>query len=151
MDADFCLTLDETSLPSEPSLILGRLRIGDFQERFEAELSYWSAQQYRESWYAAALALLAGDDKAAFFTSMADPAETTYIFWWPAYRSGDDVCLQHHMLFLRKLEPPFDLQDPFRHVRPHRTRNEDGDRISEWRTGIDDIRAFASLLEAQTG
>jgi hypothetical protein len=148
MSTAFDLTLEETAASSGEPMTTGTVRLGGLLERFEADLSYWTPDQYRASWRAAASILLEGGEKAAFVTSITDPATANFIFWWTAYRDGEKVHVQQQVLFMDRLQAPFDPSDLVRHVGPREVVDEDGNQISEWTVSIDDIRAFRDSQDA---
>jgi hypothetical protein len=121
----------------------GRITVGDFVEEFDAALSYWGAEDYRRSWHRA-LSVLEADDAATscLVTSITDPVHSNFVFCWPVYRSGDEVFVQSAVIFLAELAAPFDPSRPWLSVRPRETVDEDGNRISEWRSEMAEIRRF---------
>lgn len=123
---------------------LGIIEIGPYKERFIAPLMYWSVDDYRRHWEQAIERILFHQsDVSCLITSMADPAKSAFIFWWPMYRvNNKTVCIQNHILFFDKLQSPFDESNPFSSVPERRTINEDGDNISEWLVSIDEVRHF---------
>ena len=40
--------------------------------------------------------------------------------------------VQEHIVFLNKLEEPFDINNPHKHIKPYESISEDGEEISEW-------------------
>jgi hypothetical protein len=121
----------------------GRITLGDFAEEFDADLTYWDTGDYQRSWHQA-LTVLETDDKATscLVSSITDPATSNFIFCWPLYRDGDDVYVHNAIIFLEELTVPFDPARPWLSVQPRETVDEDGNRISEWRTDMDEIRRF---------
>lgn len=111
----------------------GLIRIGAFHERFEVSLEYWSPQRYEAQWSEALERLRSGRGHAAFITSITDPVTANFVFCWAAYREGDEVYFQEHVLMLDALERPFDERQPWVHLVQRETEDEDGQRISEWR------------------
>lgn len=146
MSTPFNLTLNQSAVSAGDTTTNGTIRIGDFSERFEVDLSYWAAEQYRASWRAAASLLVSGGDKAAFITSISDPATANIIFWWTAHRDGERVYLQQQVLFLEQLQTAFDPSAPFIHIGPREQVDEDGNKISEWAVSVDDMRAFLDAV-----
>ncbi|MEC4014770.1 hypothetical protein [Streptomyces sp. H27-D2] len=128
---------------SAPSEAVGRITVGEFTEGFPMNLSFWSASDYQRSW-SHALQVLAEDENgvSCLIASITDPENTNFIFSWPLYRSREDVYVQNAIIFLDELDGRFNPEEPWKFVDPHCTINEDGDRISEWPTGMAEINRF---------
>ena len=129
------------------NLALGRIEVGDFDEAFWSNLSYWGRSDYQRSW-ASALEVLESDEHAVscLVTSMVDPSDGNFVVCWPLYRSGDKVFVQNSLVFLRELERGFEPDRLWLSVRPRRVVNEDGRRISEWAVDMASVRQFAQRL-----
>jgi hypothetical protein len=125
-----------------PPVGRGKIRIGSFEEELEASLEFWSAEDYERQWHEALELLLAGAERAALIVSMTDPASANFLFWWPAYRDGEDVVFQSGVLFLEDLAQPFDPARWAAHVPPRERTSDAGEPISEWRVPLADIRDF---------
>jgi hypothetical protein len=124
----------------------GRITLGEFTEGFEADLTYWGVEDYRRSWLAALSVLETGPGATScLVSSITDPASSNFVFCWPLYRAGDDVFVQNALVFLDELTVPFDPARPWLSVQPRATVDEDGNRISEWRTEMAGIRRFRDL------
>lgn len=139
---EFKLSLHTATILPDEFTATGTIQIGDFSERFEADLSYWTVNQYKASWCKAAALLVAGNDKAAFITSITDPVTANFIFWWIAYRSRARIYLQQQVLFMQELHQPFDPHTPSLYIAPRSKVDEEGNKISEWEISMDDIRGF---------
>lgn len=125
-----------------PPLAQGKIVIGEFAERFEADLTYWQPEAYRAQWRAAVTAILQGAERSALIASMPDPAQANFIPLWPLYREGERVLVQHHIHFLAEHPAPFDPAQVGSVVPDRATESDDGDPISEWETSLDALRAF---------
>ncbi|MEV2251109.1 hypothetical protein AB0I94_11095 [Streptomyces sp. NPDC050147] len=125
---------------------VGRISVGDFEESFAMDLSYWSVTDYQESWMSA-LAVLDGgtDSTSCLISSITDPANSNFVFCWPIYREGDDVYVQNSIIFLEELTGDFIPKEPWRSVEPRSTVDEDGNNISEWKTSMGAVREFLSV------
>lgn len=118
----------------------------DFTEDFPMDLTYWSEDNYRDSWTAALHVLDEGRTATTcLISSITDPTNSNFIFCWPLYRDGEDVYVQNSLIFLDELTDEFLPGEPWRSVEPRTTVDEDGNKISEWRTSMDEVRAFLSL------
>jgi hypothetical protein len=132
--------------------IRGRIRIGSFTEEFEASLTFWTTDDYRAAWRAALSVLSAAETATScLVSSITDPATSNFVFCWPLYREGDDVYVQSSLIFLDELAGTFDPTRPWLFVQPRSTIDEDGNRISEWRTDIAAIRQFLATTDQMSG
>lgn len=137
--------IDESPSGSEMpySQTVGRVQVGSFTETFLMDLSFWTVDEYRQSWREA-LNELESTDKATscLVSSITDPVTSSFISCWPLYRDGELVYVQNSIIFLDELDEPFDPQQPWRHVEPHHSVDEDGNPISEWVTRMSQVRLF---------
>ncbi len=92
-------------------VISGSLAIGGFSEDFYASLSYWHRDNYLYQWREGLGRLLSGKRHSAVVTTMYNPSNANFIFWWVMYLIGDNVHIQNHVLLLEELERPFDEAD----------------------------------------
>ncbi len=118
--------------------------VGEFREVLETSLEYWTAEQYEEQWSVALGEIESGANQSALVTSVTDPRTTNFLFWWPLYRVGDSVFVQNQVLMLDEIRNKFSLDRIGDFVPERETINEEGDRISEWRSSIASIRQFLS-------
>lgn len=100
--------------------MLGEITVGDFVERF----AYWPSRPSAPSWRAELKRLLEG---APVIALIHDPR-----FAWIVYREGD-LCF---------IQQKFSLDGQFSDLLPRETKTEDGDRISQWSTTIQEIQRF---------
>ncbi|MFE5935756.1 hypothetical protein ACFQ69_10260 [Streptomyces sp. NPDC056470] len=129
-----------TSLPSEA---VGRIKVGEFTEKFLMDLSFWTVDDYRRSWDAALRKLEdAENSTSCLIASITDPAASNFISCWPMYRDGEVVYVQNSIIFLDELHEQFNPQEPWRYVEDRSTVDEDGNRISEWSTSTSQVRRF---------
>ncbi|MBV6702721.1 hypothetical protein KV557_37440 [Kitasatospora aureofaciens] len=110
------------------------------------DLSFWSVGDYRQSWARALQALDATEVcDSCLVTSITEPESSNFIFCWPLYRRGEDVFVQNSLIFLDELEIKFNPEEPWLSVGARQTVNEDGIRISEWKTSISEVRRFLQM------
>lgn len=121
---------------------VGRVTVGEFEERFPMSLTYWGARQYEGSWARSMRVLVEGADDArsCLVSSITDPVNSNFVFCWPLYRSGSTVYVQNSIIFLDELEEEFSPDEPWRFVEARSTVDEDGQEISEWQTTIAAVR-----------
>ncbi len=127
---------------ARPGSRFGEIRIGDFVEKFEMPVSFWAPQEYRKHWQAALDRIIFVAQKSCLVTSMVDPRHANFIVWWPIYREGSSVIFQNQILFMDKLDSPFNPQDPFVHIQDRRVIAENGTPLSEWSVHISEIEDF---------
>jgi hypothetical protein len=121
----------------------GTIVVGGFTETFAAPLGFWDESDYRRSWRRAFEALDAGPRSAScLITSMTDPRSGNFLVCWPVYREGEDVYVQHAIIFLDEVGAGFDPAAPWGCAGPRRGMDEEGNKISEWVTSMDSLRGF---------
>ncbi|MEU5896221.1 MULTISPECIES: hypothetical protein [Streptomyces] len=113
------------------------------------DLSYWSTDDYRDSWLRALRRVDAAQDEvdSCLVTSVSEPATANFVHAWPLYRRGTDVYVQNSVIFLTELTEEFRPAEPWLSIEPRATVDEDGNEISEWRTTIEEVRAFLSTCQ----
>ena len=137
---NFAIELGQDKFESEGEIVLsGSLTIGDFNECFQAPLSYWDRGNYLSQWRESLSQLLNGESNSAFVTAMYDPNTANFIFWWVMYLIGENVHIQNHVLFLDELKQPFDEHDIYKFIPARETHTEEGEPISEWVVNLRDI------------
>ena len=121
----------------------GMIAIGDFTETFSAPLGLWVPSDCRNSWRRA-FGVLDAEPRSAscLMTSMIDPRSSNFLVGWPMYREGEDVYVQNALIFLDDIREVFDPAEPWGWVGARRGTDEDGNKISEWVTSMDDLRGF---------
>ncbi len=126
----------------------GRITLGDFVERFQVPLHYWTRADYEAQWRDAVRHTVNGERRTALIAAMGDPNEVNFIVWWPMYRDGETVFVQNHLLFLRDagydvayIDSEFDVSHPYVHVRERQVESDEGP-ISEWVVAVSDLRRW---------
>lgn len=139
---NFSISLGEEIQLDDGIYLVGKIVLGDFSEDFHASLSYWKRSDYERQWADALKCLINGCDKAALITSMYDPAEANFIFWWPMYSEGGKVFVQNSILFMEDMTEPFNEKQICDYVPDRVCVNEEGYRISEWVLELNDLQVF---------
>jgi len=121
--------------------------IDNYTESLYLPLSYWSADDYKKAWLASLREGLARKDHAALAVSMYEPDQTNFIFTWVLYFEGMDVYLHNNMVFLDECRG-FTVEQINKFVEPRTTHNDEGMKISEWRTDLKSVSDFYHRLEA---
>jgi hypothetical protein len=130
--------------------LYGRIRIGDFEEKFVVCLDYWDADKYRCQWVHGLTRLLNSAKRSCLITALPNPKTANFIVWWPIYRVDDTLYFQNQCLLLKNLKSTFDCRMPYRHVGKRTSVNPSGDRISEWSLPIEEVRKFLAY-QRETG
>jgi hypothetical protein len=130
------------SIYLSPNHALGEIVIGDFHERFESPLDYWSVKDYQSQWKEALMRIIEGHEKSCFITSINNPRSSNFYIWWPIYREDESVFIQNHLFFLGEAQEPFNLYNPYKSVKERVTINGEGQKISEWMVSINEISDF---------
>jgi len=128
----------------------GTVKINDFQERFSAPMGYWSRSDYKAQWRKSIEELLntPGNATSALVVTMHDPRHANFITCWPLYKEGKTVYVHNNLLFLDKLPRPFKIEDVGSYVGRRETVSEDGEKISEWVTDVDDLKECLVRLQS---
>jgi len=120
----------------------GTIQIGDFKENFEIDLSFWSLDQYVDHWKQSLARLIEGETKSCLLTSLSDPAEANFFYWWPMYREGNKIFVQNGVLFLDEAKDSFTPENPYQSIPERETISEDGELISEWEISVNTLRDY---------
>jgi hypothetical protein len=149
--SEFLLTFThEATCFDEPSLN-GKIIIDDFSEGFISPLTYWSKQDYLQSWVFEITKANKISNKAFLATSMYDPQFANFIFGWALYFRNDLVFCQNHILFLNEISGEFNplLISSYMHERE--IENEEGQKISEWQTTRSAVMSFIKSIDNAAG
>lgn len=130
-----------------PVQAMSRIVVNDFEEHFIMSLDYWTVDHYRASWREALRVLVTGESPVScLITSITDPKNSNFVFCWPLYRETGKVFVQNKVLFLDELAGGFSVESPWKALGPREVVNEDGDRISEWTTGVLAVERFLTAM-----
>lgn len=139
---DIAFTDAEPEIEKELGLIQwGRTTLGLFSERFAAPLGVWSTADYERHWQESVQRLLNGEESTRLFIS-------TFQFWWNLWREEENVYVQQQLLMDDDLAEHFSRGDFYSSIAPRTTVTDEGEKISEWRVGLDDLRRFSERAEA---
>jgi hypothetical protein len=126
---------------------LGRIDIDDFYEHFKIPLTYWKVEQYWKQWQSALESFVNGAEQSSLIHQMLDPEKRPFIFCWTFYRVGGKVYIHENLLNPDNYQEIFKIEDINHIVGKRKTITEDGSKISEWETKIDDIKLFLNEIE----
>lgn len=132
----------------DANFITGQITIGKFIEAFTSSLSYWNQKDYLKQWYHTITGAIENDNFiGCLITSMVNPIKQNHIICWPLYRERDKIYIQNRILFMKDIKEKFDIKKIGEYVSPHIRFNNDGDKISEWKISVDDLKIFFKQLE----
>lgn len=120
--------------------------VDDFSEVMNIPLSYWDIEDYKKSWLKSLKEGLASKKHAALAVSMGDPTLTNFLFAWVIYFEGKVAYVQNSIVFLNECDgfTPGRINE---FIDKRTTYDEDGMKISEWRTDLDSIHSFVDSLK----
>jgi hypothetical protein len=119
----------------------GELTLGEYAERFESDLRFWSVAEYEGQWRDAVLRLVGGAPSSALVTSYRGPGAGVH-FVWSLWRDGDTVHVQETPVPTESLSAPFDPARAWDYVGPRHTVTEDGATIPEWAVALAQLATF---------
>jgi hypothetical protein len=112
-----------------------------------ALVSYeWSKEDYESQWRRAIKTLLTDRDRSALITTYGSPEVATHLEWWPMYAQEEIVSVQDHLLFYDQLTSKFSIPNAFSFIRSRKTKDEEGNAVSEWRVNLAEIEGFAGAI-----
>ncbi|MBA3535847.1 hypothetical protein H0X48_05760 [Candidatus Dependentiae bacterium] len=76
----------------------GKITIGDFNERFNIALEYWTLEDYKKQWKEG-LERIKIQDKSCLVSYVQDPKKAPFINWWPLYKIDNKILVRNQMLF----------------------------------------------------
>lgn len=134
------------SIP-ERRAIGATILIGSFREGLEIPIGTWNLADYFNQWKVA-VERLTEFKISAFITSFSVDDKGDYgVIWWPMYLVEDQVQVQNQIL-MNEINPDFDVASWWDFVDSRATTSDDGDKLSEWTTSVDDIGEFTMSLDA---
>lgn len=149
--------IDEKSLRSRIALAgrsarWARITIGDFSERMIISTHLWSEQQYRLQWIEGLeRLLLRGEPKSYLVTDIYEPssvADSWYaIMGWSLFREDDDIYIRNQFLASDRFSKPFRLDNIYTVMDDRSTEDEEGHKVSEWKSSVVDMQAFLDSLK----
>lgn len=139
---------DTTFEEFEELCVKGELVIGDFREEFNAPVEIWSAWDYKKQWLAAIERFTqnTGENKCALVVQMRNPGGSEFILCWNLHREGERIFIRNQMVFCQGNEALIEEGVFDRLIGDRETESEDGEKISEWETSMDDVLEFARTL-----
>lgn len=138
--------ISQTNLPAEE--IFGErckwceIRINEFSERFVAPIEQWMLDDYNQQWKTAVTRIIKGAIKDYFMASMRDPEKSDFVSVYAMYREEERVYVQNQIIICSGNEEIIRSGDLSSLVNDREIETDDGERISEWETSIEDLKRF---------
>lgn len=147
-DIAFCsdYTTDPTNT-AEPHISHGVIRLNEFSELFESSLEYWDKNEYRSQWVNAVRRTVDKGLDSCLITSITNPATANFLVWWPMYVVDSGVIFQNQLFFLEECNHHFDVERPYRFLKPRKPYSEDGGKISEWAVSMNDLQSWIDAFQ----
>lgn len=123
---------------------IGKITIGDFQEKFHMPLDSWTIDEYKQQWKEG-LERIKTHDSSCLIVTMSKQKTDPFILIWVLYKVNNNIFIQNQLLvneILKEIStdlPPYDEKTCYQYITPRETISEDGDKISEWQIDITDI------------
>ena len=117
-----------------------QIDINNFSERFQAPLTVWDVERYKQQWEDAIARILAGEAKNYLVAGLRDPWGSDFISLFALYREGDEIFIQNQIILCEGNEERIAKMDLLDLVEKRETHTEDGEEISEWKVSIDELR-----------
>lgn len=136
---------DEKKVLYEEEGFFGEIIINSFRESFFLPTSYWTVEQYKESWKRAIDLGVLNNNPTVLAVSMRDPEFMNFIFTWVLYPENSRVFIQNTILFKEEIKD-FQVENINSYIGTRETINEDGDKISEWEASKEDVLKFRDRL-----
>lgn len=121
--------------------------IDQFEEKLYIPISYWDIDSYKAQWRESLSEGLKNRKHSGLAVTMYAADQTSFIFIWVAYFKGNDVFIQNSVLFMDDC-PSFSPSKINEFIEPRMTHDEDGEKISEWRTDLASIITFFESLKS---
>jgi hypothetical protein len=121
----------------------GKIRIGDFEERFVMPLDWWNTDDYERQWQEG-LQRIQVADKSCLVTYVVNPINGPFIDWWILYREQNNIIIQNQLLFGKKFEKkiaglPFTLETCYRFIEPRDALYDKKHGIALWTLNVSDL------------
>jgi hypothetical protein len=109
---------------------VGRITLGEYSERFQAPLDFWSKDDYEEQWREGRARIVRGMNKSCVVTSMYDPKTANFIECWAFYRVGESIVVQNQLIAIEP-EYPLKVSDIYSRIE-ERSFLGANEKVSEW-------------------
>ena len=126
---------------------LAKIEIGDFSENLSSTFEYWTENRYLDQWFEAVNRIRNGCSCSAFITSITNPKDSNFLWWWVCYENNEKILFQEHVLFLNELATPFSEDIPYDSIPGFEGYSEEGEKISSWSCSKKEVLDFGKVLE----
>ena len=132
---------------AENMLMFGTIRIGEFEENFEVDVSYWGTQAYESRWNARLSDVCNGISSGLIQSVAQSIDQMNFIRRWNFFPSGELVFVQEQLVFIEEKiaeigDEKLSLEKIESDIGSFETISDDGDTISTWQTNKRAIRDF---------
>jgi hypothetical protein len=126
-----------------------RIVADGLDETWPLVTKYWSVSEYVAHWIKAVQIILNGAERSALIVDYAPPSQSGGLTWFPMYRQkNESVVLQHHLLFFEGESKKFTAEKFSDFVPAYESISEDGQKVSEWRINVSDLRKWLESVDA---
>jgi hypothetical protein len=127
----------------------GRIKIGDFSERFILPIAWWSCEEYEQQWQEG-LERIHYTNTSCLITSVELSNRSPLVNRWVLYKEQDIVYVQNELLFGKFYketfnDEPFNLETCYNHIEPRMLKDANGEGPSEWSFNIKDLKVSKAL------
>jgi hypothetical protein len=130
----------------------GRITIDDFTETFRMPYDSWTIDEYQQQWKEGLERIKTHNSSCLIATLSGLKKNYPFILLWVLYKEKNVIYIQNKLLFDEIFEeisqglPPFSAETCYLYFGSREIINEDGDKLSEWKT---DMNAINDFLEKQ--
>lgn len=124
---------------------LAYIVINDYKESLKIPIGYWNKSDYIKSWVTMLEDGLNNQTASMLVTSMHEPSTMNFFSSWILYYENESVFIQEKINFLDDIKN-FNLESLNLYIPNREVVNEDGLKISEWKTDIKSIYNFYNDL-----
>jgi hypothetical protein len=130
----------------------GKITINDFSKRFVMPLNSWTVEQYKQQWKEG-IERLKTHNNSCLVTTIQNLDKNPLIEMWTLHKEGNVIFIHHQLvnrMIAKELNLPISINEfnsktcyQFINERISNSENkginEDGEEISEWRTGLNEV------------
>jgi hypothetical protein len=134
---------------------IGRITIGNFQERFYIPLDSWDLEEYRKQWKNG-LEKIKTDNASCLVATVQNLLFHPLVFTWALYKEEETVYFHNH-IFNKKIAKRLKIDIDFFNLtsenyeqlirKSRKIITEDGDLISSWNIDYKAVEEFAKNFE----
>jgi hypothetical protein len=117
-----------------------RITINNFSEDFAIPLDTWDVNKYQSQWLSSLKSIVGGSDKKCLITAMRDPRKSDFISLFALYRIGESVFVQNQIVMCEGNQSKIISEDFDSLIEEREIYTDDGEKISEWKTTIREIK-----------